>query len=299
MEKLKQQLYKMVYDYSIQNKIADTEFVVNVLDLCIEALELNKFVRGYEVDNKKSETYAGYDLGNRYLLFNFGSALNGMYYRLQEEKEIGVISTKFLNYFKINSHIVNGIIFELTTVKQYKDSIEDPTSIESKILYLSLERNLAILNREPIPVTRALYFKMLDGHYKNKMYYNACPSVRMAGIKGAEYERDLSKLVDDDLKGNIEDYMELRLLSDQMDAYREYAPTSFIRTINESTRATVGLPNYAKEIDETEELYKEFAKENNLSYDERVWLGLPISKEEKEKAYQKIINLQNKLLKRD
>ena len=300
MEELKQELYKIVYEYSINNKIADKEFVVDVLDLCIDAFNINDYVKMYEVNNKDTSMItAGYALENKYILFNLRTGLDGIFEKLQVEKEMGVKSNKFLDYFKINSEILYGIIFEITTANQYKKCIENPNTLESEILNLSLDRNIEVVQNKAISVSKALYFKLLDKHYQKRAYHDACPNIRMSNIIAATYVRDISKMLDEDLKDNIETYTELNLLNEQIMTYRDYAPTTFVRTVNESMKATVGLPHLDYSIEEIENMYRELSIKNNLSYDERIWLGLPITKEEKQKVLEKGINLHNDLLKKD
>lgn len=300
MEELKQELYKIVYEYSINNKIADKEFVVDVLDLCIDAFNINDYVKIYEVNNNhNSMITAGYALENKYILFNLRTGLDGIFEKLQEEKEIGLKSTKFLDYFKINSEILYGIIFEITTANQYKSCIKNPNTLESEILSLSLDRNIEVVQNKAISVSKALYFKLLDQHYLKRTYHDACPSIRMANITAATYVRDISKMLDEDLKDNIETYTELNLLNEEIMTYADYAPTTFVRTVNESMKARTGLPHLDYSIEEIENMYKELSIKNNLSYDERIWLGLPITKEEKQKVLEKGINLHNILLKKD
>ena len=300
MKELEKELYEIVYKYSIENKIADEEFVVDVMDLCINSLKINDYVKAYEVNEiNNNNVYAGYDLSDKYLLFNLRSTINGAYERIQEEKEIGIKSNRFLDCFKINSTIVNGIIFQLTNASFYKNYIEDRNTFENKILGLGLDRNVTVLENKQIPIPKVLYYKMLDRHFQSETYYNACPNIRMSGIKAAEVERNIAKLLDQDLKENIEEYTELRLLNSKIITYADYAPTSFIRTVNEHAAMTVGLPSIGCDIKKIEDMYKEKAEKYNLSYDERIWLGLPITLEERGKEYQKRSDLQYILTKKD
>ena len=301
MEELKQELYKIVYEYSIQNKVADKDFVVDVLDLCINAFNLKEYVKVYEVNSKNNgDLYTGYDVTKKYLLYNLRSVINGTFEKLQEEKEIGVKSNRFLDCFKVNCNVVNTIIFEMTTASQYKSCIEDPDTLENNILCLTLDRNILAISGKPLPPSQILYFKLLDRQYtNNRAYNNASPTVRMSSIKGAEYERDIANLLNEDEKGNIETYTELKVLTEQIHGYKDFAPTTFVKAINEHTKSIVGLSHLDYSIDEIESMYNKMAEEYHLTLDERIWLGLPIPEEEKEKAYQKRLNLQNILLKRD
>ena len=45
MEQLKNELAKLVYDYSINRKYADKKFVDKALTLCINAFDINDYVR--------------------------------------------------------------------------------------------------------------------------------------------------------------------------------------------------------------------------------------------------------------
>ena len=302
MDELKKELYKIVYEYSIEEKIADKVFIERVLDLCINAFNVNEYILDRKIEEYNGNKYiqTGYNINEKTVYFNLESIKNDGLNQVLKSKEKGIKSNTFLDYFKINSNFLNAIIHEIMHAYQYKKCLRNDNDLETEILKISLERNLEAIKKEKITMQKNWYYMQLDKQYNTvEPYREACPSERMADIKAFEFERDISKLVVPSKKLNIVEYNELKLLNIKMNGYQECAPTTFVTLINEILKDNVGLPYKTIDMFEIEEMYRKLSQEHNLSLDERIWLGLPITEEEKEKELQKGKELRYILLKRD
>lgn len=293
---MEKEINKLIYEYSINGKIADKQFAEKVIEICINEFNIRDYVEKYDVKPiGKESVLAGYNIGNRSLILDLESIKKEAYEKLKIEKKQGITSTQFLDNFKINSYVVYGIVHELTHASQYKKCLEGPSNLEKELLEMSLERNLILVKNEKVSIQKLCYFSGIDEEYKKAIYFNTVPSERMADIKGLEVIRDISKLIDDELKGNIEEYTELGLIKGKIHAYGDMAPTVFYRCVNDTYKYNTGLITTRPNIDEISKMYIQKSIENNCSLDEKMYFGLPINTEEKIKVYKKIKDLSNKL----
>ena len=296
MEQLKNELVKLVYDYSINRKYADGKFVDKALLLCINTFEINDYVRKFEaMPIEDKDTYAGYSIETKKVTIDIYSCITSAIDRVESEKK-QTETSEFLKYVKVNLNVINGIIHELTHACQYKKCIEGPDSLEKRILELTLDRNIRVLKGEKLSIEEIAYYKALDIIAHDELYYTATPSERIANLKGLEFENDISLLLPSKEKDNLDYYTELRLLLGQMQAYRDASPTAFIDYVNEMMKEKYGLPSGKKDMKEVEKFYNRLAIENNLSLNERIFLGLPIDKVDRNKIDKKINKLRNRII---
>ena len=103
MEKLKNELYKIVYEYSIEEKIADKAFINRVLDLCINEFNVNEYILDRNIEEYNGNKYiqTGYSINDRTMYFNLESIKNDGINEIMQDKENKVNSSIFLDYFKI------------------------------------------------------------------------------------------------------------------------------------------------------------------------------------------------------
>lgn len=302
MQRLKEELFKIVYEYSKEENLVDKDFIEEVLDLCITTFKIEDYVLDRNIGENnidRQDVPAGYWIDSRQIVIDIDRVKNHGIHRIMEEKKLGISSNPFLDYFKMNSNSMYGIVHELTHACQYKKCLEEDNDLETEILKLNLDRNLVVLKRKQITPNEAFYYKALDKHFLGGPYYEACPSERMADIRGLEFERDISKLLYEKKKYDIRDYAELRLLNGKINAYKDCSPTTFITLVNEVLKGQYGIPHKYNDMEEIENMYRILANKYKLSFDERIWLGLPITEHEKQKVLQKTKELQNILLRKD
>lgn len=298
METIKNELATLVYTYSANKKIADKSFTDKVIESYRDAIKVNNYVKDYKYVNYDiAGAVAVYDICNQEVLLNVEGIIDTAKERLQIDEQLGVITSEFNYYAKINLTVVNAIIHELTHASQYKRYIEGPKDLENEILCLSLERNVDVLKKNYISPQKAFYYKMLDRKFREELYHDALPSERMADIKGLEFESDISKLLDTEDKDNLILYTDLHLLHGKIRGYKGFSPTGFATFVNETLKLQFGLNYEDPDIQQIESRYNALAKENNLSLEERLRLGLPIEKQEEEKLEENIKVLKINILK--
>ena len=296
MEQLKNELAKLVYDYSINRKYADKKFVDKALTLCINAFDINDYVRKCEVKAiEDKETYAGYNIENKEVIIDISSCIISALDRVSEEEMHNVKSSEFLKYVKVNLNVINGVIHELTHARQYKKCINGEDDLEKRILMLTLDRNIRVLTGYDFSAKEVAYYKSLDKLFKGELYYTATPSERMANITALGYENEISKLLPSEEKEYLDYYTELNLISGQMQAYRDVSPSPFITSVNEIMKEKWGLPYGEKEFKKIEKAYNELAIKNKLTVAERIFLGLPIDKVDRHKIDKKVNKLRNRI----
>lgn len=284
METIKNELAVLVYTYSANKKIADKSFADKVIELYRDAIKVNDYVKDYKYVNYDiAGAVAVYDICNKEVLLNVEGIIDTARERLQIDEQLGIITSEFNYYAKINLTVVNAIIHELTHASQYKRYIEGPKDLENEILGLSLERNVDVLKKNYISPQKAFYYKMLDRKFREELYHDALPSERMADIKGLEFENDISKLLKSEDKDALEKYTTLRLLHGKITGYKGFSPTGFVTLVNETLKLQFGLNYGESDIEQIESRYNLIAKEYNLDTEERIRLGLPVEKIELQK----------------
>lgn len=287
MKELKEGIYYIIYKYSKELKMADEAFVKEVLNLCINTFKIEDYVLDYVINtSRNNKENAGYDISQKRVYINMDNIIRSSLEQITEGIKHGVNFNEFEFYYITNSNFIYAIVHELTHALQYKECIENEKNPESKILKVSLERNLALLKNDRLSLQEVMYFKELDKQFANELYYRACPSERMADIRGLEFERDIVKLMDDEMKKNLEPYTEFKLLNSQISGYSNIgSPTTFVTYVNEVLKRKYNAQHRSYEIEEIEEIYKSMCRRYNLPFDERILLGLPISEYEKQKVY--------------
>lgn len=281
MAKLEERLTKLVYDYSSKGKLADGIFIDIALTLGIHDYDIYNYVKSYEIDNSRNYLPTGYSIDKRYIRIDQNALLEDGINRVRQEENVGITSTAFVKNLKVNLSVVSGVINVLSHAVQYKTCLEGPDNIEKEVLELALERNLKLVRKENLPPETLGYNMLLDSKYQEEIYYRALPSERMAEINGLEFEKNISKLISDDRKDNLDTYTDWKLVSGQINTYAAQSPTSFIKCINENLKVSTGLPYGETDLDKIEEMYRE--KSKNYSLERRLYLGLPITEEERNK----------------
>lgn len=290
MERLKNELTSLVYEYSKNKKYADKKFVDKAIELCINTLEINDYVKEY----KHIDYYmvagadAVYDISTRGVLINTNGLVEASLEKIKDDEKNGYTSSEFNHYAKVNLFVINAIVHELTHACQYRRYIEGNKDLENKILGLSLERNIDVLNNNYISPQKVFYYKTLDRKFKEEIYYKAVPTERMAILKGLEFENDISRLLDTEDKFELEAFTNIRLLYCTIEGYKGCSPTGFVTCVNDTLKAQFGLSYNSPDIDKIENRYEELAKENNLDIQERLRLGLPVEEQELQKIKTKI-----------
>ncbi len=296
METLKERLAKLVYDYSIKEKIADKEFVDQVVEMCVEEFNLRDYVKTLNLDSDgNNEMIAGYNIENKNLALDLHTLIGNVISRVEIESRSGIATSSFLMFVKVNIDVINSIVHELQHAMQYKKCLTDQEGFDRKILEMSMVKNLSLLRGKALTPAEEKYLRTIAILEGDEVFYESLPHERMANITGLEYDRDISKLLSTRKKGNLEAYTEARLLLGKMMGYKECSPTAFAIAANETIKRNIGLPHDIYRIDQVEQELREESARNNFSLDERLYYGLPISDVEKEQLDNKLARLKRSL----
>jgi len=296
MDFLKEQLARLVYDYSIKGKFADEQFFNTAINLCIEAFDIKDYVKDYKaISDKDKERFAGYNIGTRKITLDILKQRNAVLERINVEKRAGISSSTFETCLKVNIDVVNSIIHEIMHACQYKKCLQDEDDIQRELIELSFPKNLSIVRGNKLSKKMIEYYKILDALENDDVFYASIPAERMANISGLEFERDISKLISSSKKEKIDNYTDARLLLGKIQSYSDYSPTAFVKSINESIKKEIHIPHETSDISVIERRLKRLSKENDLSLDDRLFLGFPIAVDEEREIKRKVVELKKRL----
>ena len=290
MENVMEKIAKLIYDYSINKKFADNNFTETVISLCINTLNINDYVMKHDIISLE-EGCAFYSINKKSILIDITSIKNLSLNKIESDSINDIQTSDMEMYTKVNLKVVYMILHELTHAYQYKKCLEGNNDLEKALLELSLESNLVQLRKEKISNQKAMFYTKQQEFYQNHLYYLTIPSERMANINALKFVYDTSMYLPNDLNKNITIYNEASLLTGKIITYDNSSPTAYFISINEQLKKYLGFPYGETDIDIIEEKYIN----KDLSLDERLYLGLPIEKEEKQELLEKIKILKNKL----
>ena len=128
MEKVKEKIVELVYNYSAKGKFADAKFVETVASLIIEVKKIDDYV----VDLKyglgdRIPLLSCYDYATKTVCIDIARELSESFNRVVSE---GFMMTEFEKYLKINLAIVNAIMHEITHAEQYKKCLLGKNDLE-------------------------------------------------------------------------------------------------------------------------------------------------------------------------
>ena len=287
-------LLKLVYDYSINYKYADQNFIYEVISLLGDGL--SDYIKTIDNKSLNSSSFCFYNIENKTVSIDI---LKEVEYELLRIRLEGLPNSKYEVFLKVNLSVVNAIAHELEHARQYKKCLEGATDLESKLLESAYEKNLFLLrNGQPSSEDRLVYFKALAQTEGETIYYTSSPSERMAKIRGLEYEKLLGNSLVSDACSSIGDYTNLRYIRGQKLGYTgECAPTPFFELIKDTIRVSSGLKIKASNYDALEYKYDKMGR--NLTLDEKLYYGFPISISESDEINRRTIDLQKKLIKKN
>lgn len=294
---LEDSLKKLVYDYSIKGKYADKKFVEQIIILFVNEKKLEDYVKNYKFEkNPTKDCLSGYNFSDKTIFVNIKKEINHSLSRIKNEK---LNNTNFERILKVNIHVVNAVIHELTHAYQYKKCLTGNSDLEKRLLELALERNLYVIRLngkvDTVSDNMCNYLSMLDDVRNDECYYTSLPSERMANLAALKMEKDLVKGLSN--SSNILNYYDLRYLKGQQLGYGEVAPTTFVMTINNILKKEFNLKYESVNFEENEKLCRELSKKYNCSLDDKLYYGFPITEEEKLQIKEKEKILLRKLFK--
>lgn len=266
-EVIKYRLISLIYNYVKNNRVLDKDFIDSILDIVINELELNDYVKDSEIiyvpgKNRKRYLMAYYDHFSRVIEINLQVSLE----RLREEAKKLRLSGVETSYF-IAKELAEAILHELEHAHQVKEYDRDGNNLESLIIKGAFDHKNII--------RKYLLFLLMDGYSEKELltryktikrgikYYKYDPLERLADYHALNYMKEILKEL------NIRDRVMLHTY------YEEYK--NYIRGYElqkEPTKFFLAKVGGLKDWQEIERLSTDCDLKTRLS------LGLPITKDE-------------------
>ncbi|MBO5182992.1 MAG: hypothetical protein J6B64_01200 [Bacilli bacterium] len=259
---MKEELSRLLYNYFINDKIADKDFIGEVVSIFVKEKNLNDYL--FYGDVKKSygtnKTVAAYDPITKQMIVYTDGIIN----LLKSNEKYHHLFKKNEELLFINSLIMQQILHELEHVNQRKIVAEE-NNIEATILKMCLRE----LNRDKKTNEQK------EQEYLNyKKYYSISPEERMAQIKSLQNIRVILK--NTNIVSDITDFMGTSLLETSLNGYENNCPIiDYLKKINKEK-----LLEQFSWYDKHDSLCLKKSKES-FKLNDRLLYGLPIDIKEK------------------
>lgn len=293
---MEENILRLIVDYSRKGRIIDKRYIDTVIDIVVNSLSLNGYVRNtyFKKEGKKEKPSKGKisiqlanesdfaDLAYNFINHDITVYIDKIPKIYQQVDEINFDANE-LAYFKTTFY-TQRILHELDHAYQEK-MVQEEDSLESKILNLSIPK-VTITNESSVDKKREMLAKSIMRMVIYMQNYEYCPHERMAEINSQQ--RLISILSSSTIKlPNTIQYLNDNILNSLIDAYS----TTFSPTI--------------KFVSEIDKLYKKnplaefdwYDKEEEIClkksielypFEQRIRWGLPIEEENKTKLLQKL-----------
>lgn len=257
--KLVEEIFCLITNYMNKGKDIDIEFLRIVVSIFIYYKQVNDYVNNVKINNK-SKLLGSYSHVDKDISINLVKILKDINtYKIfnQDEKN-------FYKYLKV----VKTLLHELEHANQNKLKIMN-NSLEGKILikadtlcdklffdYMSINKTLSF--------KRILLINKIDNYYKKyRKYYEFSPNERLAFLKA---DVTSLKLLEKFEYSMVHDYEEFKYNSDRINPYITHDnPTKY----------------YIEKVNKKYDGWNEIESLcNNLSFEDRLLLGLEISIDE-------------------
>ena len=272
-------LAKLVYDYTIASKLADEAFIDQAAANLIKAFNLDDMVCQIS-HNKKGDLIASYDYLNKELNFNLAAIYKNTRVNLKNEAMLGFINLKEDEIYKINLSYINVVAHEIFHAIQYSKIPFDKDDIESRLLKLSFDDVLLVINNNGnVSREQAKYVSIIRDLESKDSYRMNIPSERMASIDAARVVKAVSSFICD--KPYINNYLDYNLELAKYNGYQEYnCPTAYVMAVLNSLKNVLELDYYLPEsLEENEDICRELAYKYELSLEDKLYYGMFINDE--------------------
>lgn len=284
VEKVCEPLTRFLFD-SLKNKRAiDESFIAEVIEIVVNALGLNEYVIGYKINNKPWDGSAKVDVANysiisRKITFELQTALE--FYRYNNED---LRLNTFEKIAIIYDEVMSTLLHELEHPNQLLKAKSKDKDLEGKILEYSSPQIYAYQQFDMLVekgcTEKSIHDLIIEKGKAAKMYYEYDPNERLAEYYShktmATILKELGTLP------NISYYECLRLCCNYLIGYIDrIIPTKFF------LEKVCDFP-FWPEIE---------AASQNLDFESRASLGLPISEEEYEYLVSTTLELKRTIVK--
>lgn len=300
---MKEKILKLIYDYSINGKIADNDFIDKIIESVICEKDLHDYLKGdvmyYErpiLAQDEVMTVARYDFLSRQMKVNTSALMKRLEKFQNQSSKFDSNERVFFN----NLLISQVVLHELEHVSQNKRYNSEFMDTETLLCKMGLRDNYVYGN------TLAVYSilrgsGMSDAQINETLeqrkelmnaYYQYSPTERMAEIKSHKFLRDILPEMKDEAP-NLYQYEHFNYLTRLNSGYEEVsglglvAPTLIYANGMGYSDDILDFPFYSDDLSVMEENLYAYPLQKRLTF------GLPVTIEENTKV-KKLITQNNK-----
>lgn len=280
------EILKLFYDYSINGKLVDPNFIDKLIEIVVSNKKLNDYIRTVEFTNRLDKSdyavqCASYSYSSKKILIDYESIQQFM---VNEIQCYGHLFIPFEQIMFNNLTIVQIILHELEHAYQYKQADDkNDNSLENKIIHACFRVNLALQNPKFLEgvTEKELNIYLQHTREQYKKYYIFKPTERLAQYHSYKTILEAIKQIQN-LIPNLYEFNNALFAEEMIKGYRESikdynctCPTEVYLAQNNIYETWKGFDFYKED---SQQILQEVSKEYSLS--KRVSLGLPISNEE-------------------
>ena len=247
-------LLKLTMDYITKEKNIDVHYIDRIIEIIVNAKELNAYVRNLQINQAIKANPINYD--------RYEKIING-----NLEEMIRSIPKEFNNLDDYNKilcgyfHIIQLISHEICHARDYKRCIVGPKDIETKILKLSyynlLIKRYELLNGKRLPsfILKRINETEEKRYQLYKALWNYAPFERIAQIDSFEDVGWMASEIKSELLTNYAFYQKLRNNLDAYASLRQFikqsyiSPTSFYLIQNNVRWQPIQIEKEAMDLD--------------------------------------------------
>ena len=268
---MEEKIYKLAYDYAINKKIVDEEYIDKVMDIVVDKWELNDdieelvFFNAIEFSN------------NKVMVLGYDFVRKKVYVDVEKLKDYANNSAVMLSdlpdlekYLFYNLFMTEAIIHELIHARQHKMlSSGCNNSIEARLVKASIPVTYGLDKTNSINPTNEENRKI---YLEN---YDIAPFERFAVLGSC-------KTIKDVVPSNKDELFRLRFL---LDHYYSFRQLSGYKQDNNQAMSPTHL--YLSRTNQLQ-LWNEI-KDEVLSLDDKLYLGLELTNEEHKEAFSRLV----------
>lgn len=282
-EKTQLQLARLLYDYSLDNKMINKTYIDKLMDVIINGKGLNDYVEKYEISEKNSNMTAGYVYSSKKITIY----AKKIYEILLNEMQYTTLLPEDERYLFMNSMMTQIILHELEHANQRR-IIDSENNLEANILKLCEFKELTeideLVSKGIIKSIEAKYYKTIKmSEYIDTYHelYDYAPHERLAQIKSYQELIDALRLFKDNSR--IIEFEEFYKLGNILNGYKDTSsPTIDYLNTQGRNEELKSFDWYSDDEDESIKL-----SQDKYTLRDRMKYGLPI--DEKEHQYVKEI----------
>lgn len=280
-EKMQLELARLLYDYSLDNKMINKTYIDKLMDIIINGKGLSDYVKKYEISEKNSNMTAGYVYSSKKITIY----AKKIYENILNEMQYTTLLPEDERYLFMNSMMTQIILHELEHANQRK-IIDAENNLEADILRLcefdfhKYEKiNKGLISKKT--ANSYIAEKIVEYKHNCKALYDYAPHERLAQIKSYQELIDALRLFKDNSR--IIEFEEFYKLGNILNGYKDTSsPTIDYLNTQGRNEELKSFDWYSDDEDESIKL-----SQDRYTLRDRMKYGLPI--DEKEHQYVKEI----------